>query len=99
MLINCLLTAYALICFMTRMVVTCDIDVKNQQEMEELYQYIYSDEERADYIYKYFGDEKMIKTFPRLKIETAQNEVIYFSDILNHIQPYYYKIWEESENK
>ena len=99
MLIDYIITAYALMCFMTRIVKEYDIDVANKQQMNQVYEYLYSDEDRADFIYKHFGDEKMLRTFPRLKIENSQGEVIYFSQILNDIQPYYYKIWEDEDNK
>lgn len=93
MIVDYIITAYALTCFMVRIVKDYNIDVANKQEMDELYEHLYSDEAKSNFIYKHFGDEKMLKTFPRLKIENSQHEMLYFSEFLNDIQPYYYKVW------
>lgn len=96
MLIDCILTGYALMCFMVRTIKLHDIDVKNKYKVENIYNEIYSNEKKSKFIYKYFGDEKMLRTFPRLKVENSKGELIYFSDILTHIQPYYYIIWKQN---
>ena len=41
-----------------------------------------------------FNDKKMIRTFPNLKIEDQDGEIIYFQDLVGDIQPYYYKLNE-----
>lgn len=97
MLIDCIITGYALMCFMVRTIKINNIEVKNMTKVENLYDMIYSNEKQANFIYKHFGDEKMLKTFPRLKIESSDDKVIYFSDILTDIQPYYWMIWQENE--
>lgn len=97
MLIDCIITGYALMCFMVRTIKINNIEVKNMTKVENLYDRIYSNEKQANFIYKHFGDEKMLKTFPRLKIESSDDKVIYFSDILTDIQPYYWMIWQENE--
>ena len=93
MITDMVLTGYAIMYFMVRTIVNYDIDVKNKTEVVELYNFIYSNENKTKKIHKYFGDEKMITTFPRLKVEDINGNVIYFSDLYNDIQPYYYKVW------
>ena len=93
MITDMVLTGYAIMYFMVRTIVNFDIDVKNKTEVVELYNFIYSNENKTKKIHKYFGDEKMITTFPRLKVEDINGNVIYFSDLYNEIQPYYYKVW------
>lgn len=39
-----------------------------------------------------FTDEKILKTFPNIKFEDVNGNIIWVKDILNNIQPYYYKI-------
>lgn len=39
-----------------------------------------------------FTDEKVLKTFPNIKFEDANGEIIWVKDILTDIQPYYIKI-------
>ena len=34
----------------------------------------------------------MIKTFPRLKVKDKNGNIIFFSDLLPEITPYYYKV-------
>ena len=36
-------------------------------------------------------DRKMIKTFPNLKSQDANGEIIYFDLLAGDIKPYYYK--------
>ena len=33
----------------------------------------------------------MIKTFPNLKVQDIEGNIIYIDSLLNDIQPYYYK--------
>ena len=39
-----------------------------------------------------FSDEKIVKTFPNIKIEDKDGNIIWIKDILTNIQPYYFKI-------
>ena len=93
MITDMILTGYAIMYFMVRTIVNYDIDVKNKTEVIELYNKIYSNDEKAKRINKFFGDKKMLKTYPRLKVKDANGNVIYFSDLYTDIKPYYYKIW------
>ena len=92
MVIDCIVTAYATMCFMVRMIKNNNIEMDNSEQIERAYDRIYSNESESNFIYKFFGDEKMIKTFPRLKVEDKNGNIIYFSDLLPDITPYYLKI-------
>lgn len=90
--IDCIITGYAINMFQLRMVYINNIDVKLERTIiEKLYNDVYGNKKRSDFIYKYFGDKKMIRTFPNLKIEDKNNNMIYFDSLLPDIQPYYYK--------
>ena len=39
-----------------------------------------------------FTDEKMLKTFPNIKFEDVNGDIIWVKDILPDIEPYYFKI-------
>lgn len=39
-----------------------------------------------------FTDEKILKTFPNIKFEDVNGNIIWVKDILTNIQPYYFKI-------
>lgn len=90
--INCVITGYAIEVFQLRMVYNHNIDVNMEKsKIEEIYNKIYGNKEKANFIYKYFGDKKMIRTFPNLKIEDANGNMVYLDSLLPDIQPYYYK--------
>ena len=90
MFIDCVITAKALQFFYIRMIAENDLDVKNKQVIEQKYEEIYSNEKLSKFIDKYWGNKKMIRTFPNLKIESEQGEIIYFDSLLPDIQAYYY---------
>lgn len=92
MAIDYIITAYALMCFMVRMIKINDIKVENIDKINSAYSILYDNENNNNIIYKSFSDEKMIKTFPRLKVEDVDGNIIFFSDLLPEIKPYYWKI-------
>ena len=96
-IIDFILTGQAIIYFMVRTIVNYDLDVSNKEEIVFLYNQIYSNTKRKEIIYKYFGDKRMLQTFPRLKIQDVNGNIIYFSSILTDIQPYYVRIWKGKE--
>ena len=55
------------------------------------YEEIYSNEKLTEFINKFWGDRKMIRTFPNLKIRDVNGNIIYFDAYVGDIQPYYYK--------
>ena len=89
--LNCIVTGYAIKMFQIRMVAQHDLNVNHKEEAIAVYNRIYGDEQTANFIYKFFGDKKMIRTFPNLKIIGADGNMIYFDSLLPHIQAYYYK--------
>lgn len=92
LLVDCLVTGYAINMFQLRMVYKNNIDVNLERNIiEKIYNDVYNNNKIANLIYKYFGDKKMIRTFPNLKIEDKNNNIIYFDSLLPDIQPYYYK--------
>lgn len=45
------------------------------------------------FVDKYWNDEKMLKTFPNLKLTDADGNIIFIKDILSDIQPYYVRLF------
>ena len=89
--IDCVLTGYALKFFIIRKVYENNIPVVNEERVEEIYDETYSNEKLSEFIYKFWDDRKMIRTFPNLKIQDKNGDIIYFKDYVGDIQPYYYK--------
>lgn len=90
-LIDCILTGFALKMFYLRMVKENNIDIGQKEEIEKFYNEVYSNKEISDIIYKYFGNKKIIRTFPNLKLIDNNKNIIYFDSLLKDIQPYYIK--------
>lgn len=91
LVIDGLLTGYALEMFLIRKVHDYDLDVKDKEFINQKYEEIYGNENQAKFIEKFFGDRKMIKTFPNLKTIAKNGDIIYFDCFVDGITPYYYK--------
>ena len=91
LLIDCIITGIALSFFLIRMVAKNDLDVDNKNVIIQKYDNIYGNEKLSNFVYKYWGDRKMIRTFPNLKIQDIDGNMIYMDSLLSDIQPYYYK--------
>lgn len=92
LLIDCIITGVALSFFLIRMVAKNDLNVNNKQAVIQKYDDIYDNETLSKFVYKYWGDRKMIRTFPNLKVQDVDGNMIYMDSLLSDIQPYYYKI-------
>lgn len=92
LLIDCIITGVALSFFLIRMVAKNDLNVNNKQAVIQKYDDIYNNETLSKFVYKYWGDRKMIRTFPNLKVQDVDGNMIYMDSLLSDIQPYYYKI-------
>ena len=89
------ITAYALQMFTIRIVYDNNLNVANKQYIDEQYEKIYvKDTKQKEFILKYFDDEKMIKTFPNLRVTTKNGAVIYVNNLYKDIKPYYVKVFE-----
>ena len=91
LVIDCFLTTYALNSFYLRKVHDYNINVENKEKMEAQYEKIYGNELLTKLTFKFFGDRKMIKTFPNLKVEDKDGNIIFFDSMVDGIKPYYYK--------
>lgn len=92
--IDCILSSFAMSFFLIRMVVQNDLNVANKDIVIQKYDKIYGTEKLANFIYKFWGDRKMIRTFPNVKIEDVDGNIIYIDSLLKDIQPYYLKVHE-----
>ena len=73
------------------MIVQNDIDVANKEAVIEQYDKIYGNEKLSKFIYQFWGDKKMIRTFPNLKVKDKNGNIVYMDSLLD-IQPYYFKV-------
>ena len=96
LLLDCIATGFAIDLFLIRMIAKNDINVENKEQVIQEYNAIYENEKLSDFIYKFWGDKKMIKTFPNLKTIDKDGNIIYMDSLLD-IQPYYMQIYDKSK--
>lgn len=94
LLIDCIITAFAMSFFLIRMIAQNDLNVPKKEIVIRKYEDIYNNEKLSNFIYKYWGDRKMIRTFPNIKVEDVDGNIIYIDCLLKDIQPYYFKFHE-----
>lgn len=95
LLLDCILTCYAQDIFITRMVVENKIETQDYRRREADYQKLQEKESMMYFINTHWNNEKMIRTFPNMKIEDKNGNVTYLDSLLPEIQPYYKKIFEK----
>lgn len=90
--IDCIMTGFGISFFLIRMIAQNDVNVANKTEVIEKYNDIYNNEKLSSFIYKYWGNYKMIRTFPNLKVKDINGNMVYMDSLLKEIQPYYMKV-------
>lgn len=90
--IDCVITGIAVNLFLIRIIAQNDIPVPNQEMVMVEYEKIYSNESLSKFIHQFWGDRKILRTFPNLKVEDANGNIVYMDSYLKHIKPYYFMI-------
>ena len=72
-----------------------NIKTEDFERREAVYQKLEEKNSLLTFINTYWDDEKMLKTFPNMKIEDVNGNVIYLDSLLPEIQPYYRKVFEK----
>lgn len=90
LVLDLLITAFGLKVFYTRLIKEHNLEVKDSQAL------MVSDEIMESKIIKatsktIFSNEKVLKTFPNIKYEDKNGNIVWIKDILTDIQPYYFK--------
>ena len=88
-----LITSFALKMFFTRLVIKYDLELQTYEEYIFECTELYKNESIREFTLKYFSDEKMLKTFPNIKLTGKDGNIIFVKDILKDIQPYYIKLF------
>lgn len=91
LVIDGILTAFALKLFFERTVYSYNLDVINKEKYINSYERVLEMKNTAELGNKVFSDKKMLRTFPNLKLKAQNGEIIYMDSIYKDIQPYYYK--------
>lgn len=81
--------------FTTRMIAKNNIDVKNKAAIMQKYENIYSNETVSKIIYSLWGDKRMIKTYPNIKVQDKEGKQIYLDMYLKNIKTYFIKFYDK----
>lgn len=93
MLISLFVTSFALEIFFARLVQDYNLELKDMDSYIIKATYIYNIPKIKQISDKYFSNEKMLKTFPNIKVTSKSGEIIHVRDILKDIQPYYVRVF------
>lgn len=91
--IDFLLTCFALKMFFVRLVNDYNLDIQGVDKYLETYTELYEKPEIKEFVDKHFSNEKMLKTFPNIKVTEKNGNIIWICDILSDIQPYYFRVF------
>lgn len=89
------ITCYAQDKFITRIVVENSIQVSDYARRNEEYKSTENNRFLSNIIRTLWNNEKMLKTFPNIKIEDSSKNVIYIDSLFPDIQTYYIKIFDK----
>lgn len=91
--IDFIITGFALKMFFVRIVNQYDLDIEGVEMYFDTYSKLYENEKVKSFVDKHFSNEKMLKTFPNIKVTKKDGNIIWICDILKDIQPYYVRIF------
>lgn len=80
MFIDWVITGFALKMFYVRLADNYNLELKAAEEYIMDVRELYQNEDISNFVYRYFSDEKMLKTFPNLKLMSKDGEIIYVSE-------------------
>lgn len=94
MIVNALASGIAMNLFLMRMAVENNLDIRNKEKTIEVYNKIYGEPQKSELIHKFWGNKKMIMTYPNVTLRLRDESVVYVKDLLPEIKPYIYKFRE-----
>lgn len=92
LLIDYIISCFATTAFQTRIIVQHSIDVPQKEKIIKKYNEIYGNQFFNEFIYNFWGDKTMIRTFPNMRIQDKNGDIIYIKNLLPDIQSYYFKV-------
>lgn len=91
LLFDLLFTSFGLKVFYTRLIKEHNLQMKDPRNLMVTDEIMESD--IVQYLSKTaFSDEKVLKTFPNIKYEDKEGNIIWVKDLLTNIRPYYYRL-------
>lgn len=91
--VDFLVSSFALKMFFTRIAMKHNIELATYDEYIFECAELYKNEDIKNFTMRHFSDEKMLRTFPNIKLMGKDGNVIWVCDILKDIQPYYVRLF------
>ena len=98
LLADCVISAVALNVFYSRLVYEYDLNIKDAYFYKQEYEDLLATNFWKEFTLKHFSNEKMLKTYPNLKFEDVEGNIIFAKDYLYEIKPYYIKLFTPKNN-
>ena len=98
LLIDCILSAYAISVFLIRVSIENDLPVENPKSVQSAYYKIYGDDKKAKFIYKHWDTDTMLLTYPNLTITLEDGKSKKVKNLYPNCKIYYYK-FDKNLNK
>ena len=95
LVIDCFISGYAINLFTIRMIAENDLNVEHKDIICEINNKIHKSKLNSFLISTIFNNEKMIRTYPNLKVQLVDGSMIYFKDLLPNIKPYLIRFQEQ----
>ena len=95
LVIDCFISGYAINLFTIRMIAENNLNVEHKEFIFEINERIQKSNFNSFLINTLFNNEKMIKTYPNLKVQEVDGTIIYFKDLLPNIKPYLIRFQEQ----
>ena len=73
------------------------MNIKNASFYKQEYEDLLSTKFWKEFTLKHFSNEKMLRTYPNLKFEDIEGNIIFAKDYLKEIKPYYIKVFVPKE--
>ena len=94
LILNFIVTSFALQVFYTRISNEHDLQFKDSSQILTEYDKWYANDTFRYIVDTFFSNEKMVETFPNLRIMLEDGTLIYTRDLYPDIQPYYFKVFD-----
>ena len=88
--IDCVVSAFAIELFLSRTVVEKELPAQNRQAYVEMYEKYSENKETKQLIEKIWGNRKIIRTYPNIRLTLEDGTTIYVKEQYPEIKPYYY---------
>ncbi len=93
LLFDFIVSCIAMDAFVSRLVYNHQLNIPEAETYIKKYEKICESPKWKEFTEKVFSDKKMVKTYPNLKLNDNNGNIIFVKDILSDIKPYYFKFY------